>query len=368
MKLFKEHMIREYNVELADDATVDDFVSEYIKAKQARVAIAYPQKMSFINVTINNLCNLSCYSCDQFVDSAPAKGTHQMSLDQIKDFVEESQKLQWKWDELRITGGEPSLHPDFLEILSTINEGLKQSYLPNLTLKIISNGTGKRVRRTLDIDNAKLMTFNRVTDGFYLDHIGHPDWLVVCSKPLKDTMKRTIIENYAEDGKGAQLIPEFGNVWQAPIDRLPEIKKMYEGQRGDIANPPIDGYYPPRTTLEQKTYIEENNIIMDCQVHASCGWELSKNGFSPCGCGGSRVIGNQEDYFGSLSEITLDECYKKLAKMCATCGQNMNYAVLCSKRTERTEFWNLVLKNYTLNKPELKPYDPFNRRGGQHEG
>ena len=362
MKLLKKHMLEEYGVSLNEDATVDDFVSEYIKAKQARAAIVYPQQMNYINLTINNYCNLNCYSCDQFVDSAPAKKSDQMSLEQIKDFVEESQNLKWEWHELRVTGGEPSLHPDFFEILNVINDGLKQKYLPNLTLKIISNGTGKKVRKHLDIDNATIKRLNRVTDGFYLDHIGHPDWLVVCSKPLKDTVEKTFIEDIDGLEKPAELIPDFGNVWQAPIDRMEEISNLYKGIRGDISNPPIDGYYPPKLTPQQKKYIEENNIIIDCQVHASCGWELSKNGFSPCGCGGSRVVGNQEDYFSSLSEITLDECYKKLAKMCLTCGQNMNYAVPCSKRLEKTEFWKLALKNYSLNKPILKPYDPFSRR------
>ena len=48
--------------------------------------------------------------------------------------------------------------------------------------------------------------------------------------------------------------------------------------------------------------------------------------------------------------------------MCATCGQNMNYTIPCSKRTEKTEFWELVLKNYTVDKPKMNLYDPFKRQ------
>jgi|15BtaG_2_1085339.scaffolds.fasta_scaffold00647_4 organic radical activating enzyme len=365
MEIYRKHMLEKYNVSLPEDATVNDFIKAYIEAKQARIAIAYPQQMNFINIIINSICNLNCYSCDQFIDTAPAKKSDSMTLRQIEDFVKESQDLNWQWHEIRITGGEPTLHHDFFKILDTINKGLKQKYLPDLTLKIISNGTGKKVRKILDIENANLMKFNRVTDGFDLSHIGHPDWLIVCSKPLKDTMEKTYIEESINfktgEKKLAEFIPDFGNVWQAPIDRLDEIEKMHKGSEEDIANPPLDGYYPPNLTTAQAQFVKENNIILDCQMHASCGWELSRAGFRPCSGGGGRVLANQEDYFDSLSDITIDECNKKLARMCLTCGQNFSYSVPCSKRKDRTEFWQLALTNYALNKPKLKAYDPFNR-------
>jgi len=363
MKILKKYILDEFGVELPEDATPSDFVDAYIKGKGTKVAIVYPQRMGFINITINNYCNLSCFSCDQFVDSAPSKDM--MSLQQIKDFVKESQELGWNWEEIRITGGEPSLHPDFKEILNTLSVGLKQEYLPNITLKIISNGTGKKVRKILDIDNAKIERLNKVTDGFYLDHIGHPDWLVVCSKPLKDTMVQLKVKT--TDAKEVEFIPDFGNVWQAPVDRLEEIKKFYDGDRGDIPNPPIDGYYPPNLTEAQWNFVKKENIVLDCQVHASCGFELSKNGIAPCGCGGGRVIGAQNTFFDSLHDITPEKCKEKLAKMCATCGQNMNYATPCSVRTNKTKFWELVLENYNTNEPKMELYDPFNRAEEQHE-
>ena len=360
MKILKHHMLEEYGVELGEDATVDDFIKSYIANKQAKATVVYPQQMHFINITINSFCNLNCYSCDQFIDSAPS--TDKMTLDQIKDFVKESQELNWRWDEIRVTGGEPSLHKDFFEILNVLNEGLKQKYLPQITLKIISNGTGNKVRSLLDIENAKITTFNRVTDGFYLDHIGHPDWLVVCSKPLKDTMIKKVLKNHEGIEKEAEFIPDFGNVFQAPVDRLEEIDRLYKGERGDILDPPLDGYYPPTLDESRKRSIHEETIIMDCQVHASCGFELSSYGISPCGCGGGRVVQNSQDFFPSLKDVTVEECVKKLEQMCSTCGQNMNYMLPCSNRSEKTEFWKVILKEYNSSKETpLKRYNPFNK-------
>lgn len=358
MKILKKHMSEEYGVDLGEGASVDDFIKSYISQKQAKAAVVYPQQMHFINITINSFCNLNCFSCDQFIDSAPS--ADKMTVQQIKDFVKESQDLQWRWDEIRITGGEPSLHKDFFEILDILNKGLKENYLPGITLKIISNGTGNKVRSRLDINNAKITTFNRVTDGFTLGHVGHPNWLVVCSKPLKDTMIKKPIKNHEGVEKDAEFIPDFGNVWQAPLDRLDEIARLYKGDRGDITNPPLDGYYPPNLDDNQKEEINKDTVIMDCQVHSSCGFELSSYGIAPCGCGGGRVVQNSEDFFSSLKDVTLEECTKKLEQMCLTCGQNMNYMLPCSARSEKTEFWKVILEEYNSSKKTpLKRYAPF---------
>lgn len=363
MEILKKHILDEFGVELSDDATPADFVDAYIKGKGAKVAIVYPQRMSFVNITINNYCNLSCFSCDQFIDTASSKD--KMTLQQIKDFVRESQELNWQWEEIRITGGEPTLHPDFKEMMTVISEGLKHKYLPNLNLKVISNGTGKKVRSVLDFENAEIIKLNQHTDGLYLSHIGHPDWLVVTSKPIKDTMSFTKISEESE--KTEEFIPEFGNVWQAPVDRLEEIQRFYNGDRGDIADPPIQGYYPPRLTDGQWDFVKNNNIILDCQVHASCGFELSKNGITPCGCGGGRVIGDKGIFFDSLHEINSEEIEKRLARMCATCGQNMNYMTNCATRTSKTKFWDLILRNYNIKEPKMSLYNPYSRRALENE-
>ena len=206
-------------------------------------------------------------------------------------------------------------------------------------------------------DDAEVFTVNSVTDGFYLSHIGHPDWLVVSSKPLKDTTEKV---DFPENEMSADVIPDFGNVWQAPVDRLDEIKEIYGGNSGDVEK--ISGYLPPKISRQDWNTVIGQNVVIDCQVHATCGFELTPYGYTPCPCGGGRVVGDPSIFFGSLSEITLDECNKKLARMCATCGRNLNYSVLCKNRSQKTEFWDLILKKYKRDKPKLPLYDPFNKR------
>ena len=366
MEILKKYMKDVYDLTLDDDATVGDFVDSYINENQSDgrglVSVVYPQRLDLVNLEITQYCNLNCHSCDQFIDSAPTRHKKIMTVDQVKDFIEESQRLNWNWVELRLTGGEPSLHPDFLEIMRLLNEGLKEKYLPNLVLKIISNSTGKKVRSVFDFDNANVFHINRATEGFYLDHIGHPNWLVVSSKPLKDTVEHIFIKNHEGIDEKAELIPQFGNVWQAPIDRIDEIQNMYDGDYGEINNPPVDGFIPPKLTKDQVEDITTSVKILDCQLHATCGLLLTRAGYVPCPGGGSRAIGNPEMYFSRLSDINEESCKEKLKKLCLTCGQNMMYSVECSKRLGKTKFWELILKQYQESEPELELYDPFDRR------
>ena len=343
---------------------MEEFVDKYIEAKKAKVEIFYPQAMDFINIDITPVCNLRCASCNHFIDSAPGKKSDNMSLQQVQDFIKESQELKWRWSELRITGGEPSLHPDFYAILDAITEGFKNNYLPDITLKIISNGTGKKVQGILGWEEADIFSLNPTMSGLYLTHLGRPEWLVVSSKPLKDTMYEKTVTN--EDGSEVlQVIPDFGNVWQAPIDRLPEIKRFYARkplpEEKDLISP-SDGYFPPRLTRDQTERIHKETIISDCQVHATCGFELTPYGYTPCPCGGGRVVGDESIFFKSLSEITDEGIEEKLKKMCGMCGRNLNYGILCKDKLDKTEFWELILDKYKRTKPNLSLYNPFGRK------
>ena len=347
-----------YNVELSNDASMSEFVDAYMTAKKAKAKIYYPQSMDFINLDLTPVCNLKCASCNHFVDTAPGNISDNLTFEQVQDFIKESQELQWQWTELRLTGGEPSLHPDFYKIMDALTQGFKKDYLPNITLKVISNGTGKKVRGLLGWDEAEVFSMNKYTDSFYLSHQGRPEWQIVSSKPLKDTMQEEIISTKDVE-EAVDVIPDFGNVWLAPMDRLPELDKFYKGDRGQID--PSDGYFPPNLTQEDGKEIVENTLIMDCQVHATCGFELTPYGYTPCPCGGGRVVGDESIFFKRLADISVEKCDDILKKMCSMCGRNLNYGVLCKNNMEKTEFWGLILDKYRRQKPDLARYNPYNR-------
>lgn len=100
---------------------------------------------SEIQIEITTLCNLDCFNCDRSVRQAPS--TESMSLSQIERFVAESLALCWEWKQITLIGGEPTLHPQFWEILGTI-ERYKRVHV-DCVVEVSSNGYGPRVKSVL---------------------------------------------------------------------------------------------------------------------------------------------------------------------------------------------------------------------------
>lgn len=94
-----------------------------------------------IELEINTVCNTNCFGCDRFSDIA-SKGVPAMTVDQVAFFVEESLALEWEWERIRLLGGEPTLHKDFVELVNLIIEYRK--YYPNCFLQILTNGIGEK--------------------------------------------------------------------------------------------------------------------------------------------------------------------------------------------------------------------------------
>lgn len=99
-----------------------------------------------IEIDITYKCNARCRSCNRSVWKAPSKD--QITLKQIKKFVEESINKDLKWKEMRVLGGEPTLHPNIHEILDVLlNYNHKHS--PETRIKVLTNGIGDTVNKVL---------------------------------------------------------------------------------------------------------------------------------------------------------------------------------------------------------------------------
>ena len=95
-----------------------------------------------IGIEITSNCNLKCTGCDRSCSQAPS--TEKMTVQQIQKFTKESQELNWKWKCISILGGEPTLHPDLLQILTLIHEAkIVQD------LAIITNGYSQHVQEII---------------------------------------------------------------------------------------------------------------------------------------------------------------------------------------------------------------------------
>jgi len=98
-----------------------------------------PAKISLdrIELEITFQCNLGCFHCSRRIPQAPSEGL--MTLDQIEHFVVESAH---PWERVVLSGGEPMLHKDILQIVDLILPVTKK-------LIVATNGHGVEVNRIL---------------------------------------------------------------------------------------------------------------------------------------------------------------------------------------------------------------------------
>lgn len=102
----------------------------------------YIRSHDMIEIDITYRCNLNCYNCNRSVRQAPE--ALDISISQIVAFVEESIDKKIKWKRIRVLGGEPTLHPHFLEIIENLGKYIK--FHADCEIQVVSNGYGDEVR------------------------------------------------------------------------------------------------------------------------------------------------------------------------------------------------------------------------------
>ncbi len=97
-----------------------------------------------IGIALTYACNLRCFNCDESSAQAPADA--QMSVEQIQRFVDECKAADYHWDLMEIAGGEPTVHPDFLQIIDILRE-YRNRNSPKTRIKVLTNGAGEKVQQ-----------------------------------------------------------------------------------------------------------------------------------------------------------------------------------------------------------------------------
>ena len=99
-----------------------------------------------VEIDITYVCNLACFNCNRSVSQAPSRD--HMSLAQIRRFLDDSRASGMHWKRIRLLGGEPTVHPEFLEIVNMLI-AYRDVESPDTAIEVSTNGFGRRVRQTL---------------------------------------------------------------------------------------------------------------------------------------------------------------------------------------------------------------------------
>jgi len=106
----------------------------------------YRRSRDRIDIDITWDCNLRCYHCNRSCQQAPTD--ERMTVGQIRRFLEETRERNVCWKKINLIGGEPTLHPEFDQILRMVLE-YRDRYSPSTNVMVITNGFGNEVNAVL---------------------------------------------------------------------------------------------------------------------------------------------------------------------------------------------------------------------------
>lgn len=130
-------------------------------AATSMLGLHYRRSRNRIEIDITYLCNLRCQNCNRSISQAPEK-LH-ISLDTIKQFVAESIERKKHWKVIRVLGGEPTLHPEFKQVIAEL---LKyRAWEPTCSIIVVSNGNSRTVNSALEKLPAEIKVENSAKTG-----------------------------------------------------------------------------------------------------------------------------------------------------------------------------------------------------------
>lgn len=107
----------------------------------------YSRSRNRIEIDITYRCNLRCLNCNRSVNTAPSNQS--MTVEQIRQFIDDTVAVGKAWRSIRILGGEPTRHPDFRQIITMLRD-YRATHNPGCSIEVVSNGHGPAVQAQLD--------------------------------------------------------------------------------------------------------------------------------------------------------------------------------------------------------------------------
>jgi|GEM_PF-3363707 organic radical activating enzyme len=254
-----------------------------------------------IELQLTEDCNLKCFNCDRMCGKAPS--TQMMTLQQVKKFIEESKNCEKKWARIAISGGEPTLHPDIIEIVGLVLEYRNSSLPKSSFVQIVSNG----------YNNAREVL--KKIESMFTQEVE------------RNTSYNTLVRNNNKRNK---------IVLHSPINMAP---------------------------IDDETR-NNNDFRNGCWVTETTGLGLTRYGYYGCSAGASidRVFG-YDIGIRSLKDVCMNRLIEQRKKLCRLCGRFNDLSIdaehygpnwVIEEKTSIT--WDKAFQLYSKNRPSLAIY------------
>lgn len=115
-----------------------------------------------IDIDITYACNLRCNDCNRSVPQALSSTS--LTKRDVERFVVDTVASGHDWDLIKLAGGEPTLHPQFLEILDVLRD-YRRRHNPRVRIFVCTNGYGDRVKRIIAQIPADIVVDNTAKSG-----------------------------------------------------------------------------------------------------------------------------------------------------------------------------------------------------------
>jgi hypothetical protein len=92
-----------------------------------------------IIIDITASCDLGCMDCNRSCGAQQAPAPEHMTVDQVNRFISESKRQHRCWNAIQIEGGEPTRHPQFLEIVNMLHSYVRRDS-PSTVIQVNTAG------------------------------------------------------------------------------------------------------------------------------------------------------------------------------------------------------------------------------------
>ena len=150
-------------------------------------------------IEINDRCNLQCPVC--FADST---GSYSLSFDRVKEMIDLYVKCEGEPEVLQISGGEPTLHPDIIQILTYAGKkGIMYPMLNTNGIKLADREFAEKISNTVQ-DND--LPIGAPLIYLQFDGLSNSIYKALRGRPLLDLKMKTLA-NCREFGMNVVLVP-----------------------------------------------------------------------------------------------------------------------------------------------------------------